>query len=360
MNLRKLSWLPQTITAILAILVVGGAMAWLAGSFRTGKIEPAILQAPTTRPAGEIFTVTRLTRPEEVDLIGTVQSEFRSVVSARLQANIVEMKVDAGTRVKKGDILARLDDRDLKARLEQANEALRAAESQRDLAKRKVDRFTPLVEQQAAARDELDDWKSRLTASTADAVAAQQKIQEVKVALSDAVILSPMDGIVVERLADAGDMASPGKPLATIYDPGNLRLEAIVREAYIGRLDQLRKDGKAIPVVIESLHKDIPGVITQIVPLADPPSRSFTVKVHLADATDLYPGMFGRLRVPMGEMSCLEIPRTAVREVGQVSFVTVNASNHAETRVVRLGANRDGRVEVLSGLMPGEQIIVTP
>lgn len=358
MRRLSLAWLPKTLTVLVAAAVVVLAMMWLSGAFRTGAIQPGKLAVPsgsTTRP---LLTVETSPQPEQVDLIGTVQSEYRTTVSARLQANIVEMNVNAGSQVSKGQVIARLDDRDLKARLEQANEALRAAEAQRDLARRKAERFGRLVQEQAAGTEEWDDWKARYAAAAADATAAQQKIREVQVALSDAMILSPMDGIVVERLAESGDMAVPGKGLAVIYDPQNLRLEALVREAYIGRLDELRKKKQPIPVLIESIGKEVPGLVTQIVPLADPQSRSFVVKVHLSAATDLYPGMFGRLRVPLGEAPRTEIPQRAVREVGQLSLVTVAVDDHTEVRAVRLGRTRGDRVEVLAGLAAGDRIVL--
>ena len=358
MKRLSFAWFPKVLTLCIAVAVVAVAMMWFSGVFRTGQIQPAVLGMHGAPPLGSIVTVEKVLRPDQIDLIGTVQSQYRTTVSARLQANIVEMNVNAGSHVSKGDVIAKLDDRDLRARLEQANQALRAIESQRDLAKRKAERFDKLVQQQAAGKEELDDWKARYAAATADATAAEQKIREVQVALSDAVILSPMTGIVVERLAEPGDMAVPGKSLALIYDPANLRLEAVVREAYISRLDELRKQKTTISVLIESAGREVPGTITQIVPLADPQSRSFIVRVHLESGVDLYPGMFGRLRVPLGEVERVEIPRKAVREVGQLSLVTVAQGDHAQTRAVRLGPVRGDRVEVLSGLAVGERVVI--
>jgi RND family efflux transporter MFP subunit len=153
-------------------------------------------------------------------------------------------------------------------------------------------------------------------------------------------------------------MALPGKPLATIYDPDNLRLEAMAREAIIARLESLRTGKKPIPVLIDSAGKEIPGTITQIVPAADPQSRSFVVKVHLTESAGLYPGMFGRVRVPLGELQSLEIPQSAIRDVGQVSTVTVSTDGRTETRAVRLGQHRGDNVEVLSGLQPGDQLVI--
>jgi RND family efflux transporter MFP subunit len=358
MKPKAREWIAKGLTALVAIIVVAVAMLWLSGAFRKDAIQPARL-TPANPPAqGSPFTVQSVRRLETVDLVGTVQSEWRAVVSSRIQANIVEMAVDTGSSVTKGNLLVTLDDRDLKARLEQAKQMLGVSQVKRDLAKRKVDRLTPLVQQHASSPDELDDWTSQYNTALAEVSNAQQRIREAEVALSDTQIAAPINGIVVERLAQAGDMAMPGKGLLVLYDPDNLRLEAIAREADIGRLEKIRKAGQPIPVLIDSAGKELAGTITQIVPAADPQSRSFVVKVHLPDAAGLYPGMFGRLRLPIGEVPSVEIPRQAVREVGQVSMVNVSASGSVEARAVRLGQRRGDRIEVLAGLAPGEEILL--
>lgn len=362
MKPMNLKWIPQTITAVVAVVVVVLAMAWLSGSFRSHVIEPGkIVESALTKPVGAaMYVVQKDKRIATVDLVGTVQSESRTVVSSRIQAAIVEMAVDTGSAVKKGDVIVRLDDRDLKARLGQAKELLRAAEVRRDRAKRKVDRLAPLVQEHATSVDEMENWTSQLDGAVSEVSSAQQRISETEVALSDAKITSPINGIVVERLADQGDMANPGKPLVTIYDPGNLRLEASGREADIARLEELRKSKTPVPVFVDSAGREISGIVTQIVPTADPQSRSFIVKVHLSDAGGLYPGMFGRLRFSKGEIDTIEIPHNAVREVGQVAMVQVAVGDRVESRAVRLGQARGNRVEVLAGLTPGEQVLLNP
>jgi len=357
MQRPNLTWLPKLLTAVIAAAVVVLAMAWLSGIFRSGVIEPQKLPAAIATPR-LARTVVPTTRPQTVDLVGTVQSEARSLIAPRIQANILEMKVDAGSHVKTGDVIARLDDRALKARLEQAKELLRAAEIRRDRAKRSVDRLGPLMQQHAASADEFDDWTAQYLAADAAVSNAQQQVREAEIALSDAQLLAPFAGIIVERLADPGDMASPGKGIAVIYDPSNLRLEAFAREAIVARLEALREAKAAVPVLLDTAGREIPGVVTQIVPAADPQSRSFLVKVHLSESAGLYPGMFGRLRVALGETQAIEIPRSAVREVGQVSLVSVLQDGRPEVRAVRLGHPRGESVEVLAGLSAGDQLVL--
>lgn len=350
-------WISAVLTTLVAIAVVVGAMLWLSGAWRSGVISPAKLARPSEPYAGPTFTVQATTRPVEVDLVGSVESEVRTTLSGRMTARIVAMPVQSGDRVTRGQVLVQLDDRDVKTRVAQAAEALHAAEAVRDLARLEVDRLSPLVEQRVASPYELDQWKTRHAAATADVIRAQQVVREAEVAASDAVITAPFDAVVVDRLAEPGDMAAPGKPLLAIYDPARLRLDASVREAYIARLSQLRSSGQPIGVLITATGRQVSGLVRQIVPAADPLSRSFVVKVHLDDPTDLYPGMFGRLRVPMEQAQVVEVPQQAVREVGQLSLVRVIENGQVATRAVRLGHTRGDRVEVLAGLQPGEQLV---
>ena len=101
-------------------------------------------------------------------------------------------------------------------------------------------------------------------------------------------------------------------------------------------------------------------VLEEIVPSADPGSRSFVVKVGISEESGLYPGMFGRLLIPIGEVRKMYIPADAVTHVGQLDFVIVKSEKGPIRRYVRLGAVEDDRVQIISGLSPGEEIIVSP
>ena len=351
-SVRK--WIVTAGTSLTAIVVVAGAMLWLSGMFRKGVIEPGKLEIAQHPYTGKTLTIEAVTQPVEVGLVGSVQSEMRTTLSSRLTANIVSMSVQAGDHVKKGQLLVQLDDRDVKSRVAQAQETLHAIEAVRDLAKLEMDRLQGMVEQQVASKYELDQWKSRYVAAAAEVIRAQQAMHEAEISVSDTMISAPSDAVVVDRSAEPGDMASPGKALLTIYDPTRLRLEASVREAYIAKLDVLRKEGRPISVLIEAVGRQVNGVIEQIVPTADPLSRSFIVKVHLDDPSDLYPGMFGRLQVPIEEIKVVDVPRRAVREVGQLSLVRVVEQGEVVHRAVRLGRSRGERVEVLAGLRAGD------
>ncbi len=348
----------NTVTIVIAVFVVVGAMAWLSGWFRTDKIQPGSVSAAetTSRPSATAPSalVQKVSRTRFGPVVGSLQAEVRTTISSRLVANILEMRVNAGDRVKKGDVLVLLDDAAPKSRVAQAREALRAAQASEDLAQLEVSRLTPLAAQNAASTNELDEWKSKLNMAKADVARSNEAIREAEAVLADAKIVSPIDGIVIDRQAEPGEQASPGRPLLTLYDPSRLRMEANVREGYLGRLSL----GQKIDVTIETLNQHRPGTVTQIVPAADPTSRTFLVKVTLDDSSNLYPGMYARMNVPLDAHEQLEIPLRAVRRIGQLDLVDLIVNGQTQRRAVRLGQVADDHVEVLAGLSEGDRVVL--
>ena len=182
-------------------------------------------------------------------------------------------------------------------------------------------------------------------------------------------VRAPFDGIVISKLADPGAMAAPGVPLLTIEDPSRFRLEATVDESKIGAV----RLGESVPVVIDSLgDQPIMGKVTQIVPAADPASRTFTVKIDLPEfhssngglsgaPGQMRSGLFGRAQFARGQHDAITIPKTAVLNRGQLQAVYVVGNDQlASLRYVTLGAASGDQVEMLSGLQNGDRIVTQP
>ena len=173
--------------------------------------------------------------------------------------------------------------------------------------------------------------------------------------MSFASIKSPIDGKVIERYADPGDTASPGVPIIKIYNPSLLRLDAQVRESLASEINV----SDNISVHIDAINKTLQGIVDEVVPSADPGSRSVTVKVLLPANEGLYPGMFGRLLIPTGMVKRIYIPSDAITHLGQLEFVEVIENNKTSRRFIRTGRQNDkGDVEVVSGLDEGEVILI--
>jgi membrane fusion protein (multidrug efflux system) len=338
-------------------LAVVVAVAWISGACGE-RIAPGELPAPGTRlPAGAPVAVVEAVREPVVEHVsGTVASARETTISAKILARIAEIPVVAGSVVAEGDLLVRLEGRDLEARVREAEEEQRAAQARLELARQELARSEELFKQRVASQQQLDRSRSAFRVAEADVQAAQQRLEDARVASSYAEIRSPVNGRVIDRLAEPGDTAAPGVPLLRVYDPGSLRLEAPVREALAVQLTA----GQPLRVWIAALDRTLEGSIAEIVPFAEPGARTLLVKVQLPAEPQLYAGMFGRVEIPAGERSLLVVPAAAVSHIGQLEFaMAVGPDDTLERRLVTTGpADREGRLEVLSGLAAGERLLL--
>lgn len=330
---------------------------WLAGSF-TRKIP----RAPGGNAgregravAGASLVPVRVIRmPATESAVGSIRAVHETTVASKLLAKVIEVRVKAGQPVRTNDLLVHLDDEDLRARRDQADAAVRAAEAARDQAQIEVNRVRGLFAQNNAAKIELEQMETALKSAVARLEQTQQAQREAEVTLSYAEILSPLDGIVVDKRVEVGDTVTPGQTLLTLYDPTHMQLVASVRESLIRRL----KPGQTVGVRIDTLGRTCPGQVSEIVPESDVASRSFLVKVTGPCPPEIHSGMFGRLLIPLDEEQLLVIPRTAVRQIGQLDTVDVADADGKwlTRRVVQLGRPIGDDVEVLAGLREGERV----
>mgnify|MGYP001828066991 CR=1 FL=1 len=174
-----------------------------------------------------------------------------------------------------------------------------------------------------------------------------------EVALEHTSVSVPMDGVVAERAVEAGDLAWPGRTLFTVLDPSALRLEARVRVGLIARI----QPGDQLEVDLPGAGLRLPGRVAEILPAADARSRTFEVRVEFDAAEGVLPGMFGRLRIPVGTREVVRVPVGAIVRVGQLEMIRVETDGRFERRLVTTGTGfDDGTVEVLSGLAGGETV----
>jgi RND family efflux transporter MFP subunit len=245
-----------------------------------------------------------------------------------------------------------LDDVDLRARLRQAEAVLNAAEVARVQAEADANRTATLVRSNAVSQQDHERAGTALKAANAELSRARESLNEVHATIEWATIRSPIQGIVIDKKVDAGDMVSPGQMLATLFDPKRMQLVATVREALALRL----KVGQPIEVEIENFNILSTGTISEIVPEAESSSRTFQVKVTGPCPEGIYSGVFGRILIPLGDEHILVIPRQAVQSIGQLDLVNVATDGAVSRRAVRLGRAVEEDVEVLSGLREGEVV----
>ncbi len=351
-------WIRWVRTGAVMLLSIGGVVVlliWLAGGFHE-KIEPGPTQVGL-RPLGGAPTVTvqRVTVPLSEEAVGTVQAAHETEVGAKIMARVLAVHFQAGQHVEKDQVLVELGKSDLEARLSQARAAVDSAKAALDQAQTNYDRITQLRAQDSASELEFSTTTNELNAARANHEQARSALREGEAVLEYATICSPLDGVVIDKTVDVGDMVKPGQTVLRLYD--RLQLVATVRESLATSLQV----GQQLPVTLQALDLRCHGTISEIVPEADVLSRAFHVKVTGPCPPGVIPGMFGRLHIPLGERQELQIPQTAVRRVGQIPYVyRVMGDNRVERAFIQIAAEHDAQVAIASGLSAGDRIVVDP
>ena len=345
------------------IMALGGVLAGCTNERRAATAPPETLSNVS------VIAVQKTTVPDWLEAVGTVRATQTSQVSSQVMGNILEIRAHEGDRVQSGQVLAVLDDAQSRSGTDQAAAAVAAAEkevsaagSDLALAGTTLERYQQLYDKKSVSPQEFDEIKARYQSAEArrDMARAGQAqanagLTRARTSLGYTRIRAPFTGIVTEKKADTGTLASPGMPIFTIEDTRSYRLEVTVDESEL----RLVRVGQASSVTIDALGNVLlPGKVVQIVPAADPASRSFLVKVELPTDVRLRSGLFGRARFSRGERSALLIPRTSLVERGQLQGVYVlDANQIAGLRYVTLGKSTQEQIEVLSGLQDGEKLV---
>lgn len=358
--------LTMATTATLFLAVLTGALAGCSSERET------VSAAPETVSNVSVISAQTAKIPDVVDAVGTLRAAQTSQLAAQMMGNIVEIRVREGDRVQRGQVLAVIDEAQPRAALDRAAAAdlaaqqeITASESDFALAETTFKRYQTLYEKKSVSPQEFDEIKARYQAAQARremarAGQAQAKaaLQQAHTALGYTRILAPFDALVTEKKADVGTLASPGMPIFTVEDLHRYRLEATVNESDLRYVRQ----GQQVPVSIDALgDRELKGNVVEIVPAADPASRSFLVKLELPPDPALRSGLFGRAEFTRGERTALLIPRNAVIERGQLQGIYVLDQNKvAGLRYITLGKPSAEHVEVLAGLQNGETLVANP
>ncbi|MDP1609841.1 MAG: efflux RND transporter periplasmic adaptor subunit [Sulfuritalea sp.] len=285
----------------------------------------------------------------EVDLgfpvEATVEAVRQATVAAQIAGRVLEVRVDAGQRVRPGELLMRLDAREAagsdasaRATLEQARVAY---ERTRNLHAQKF--VSQAALDQAAAA-----WQ-----------AAQGTAASSGAGLSHGSVTAPFAGVVAQRHVEPGEMAAPGRPLITVFDPKGLRVIASLPHY---KLAELKKSARA-RVEFPETGKWVDAVRVEILPTVDARSHTATARLYLPDNIEgVVPGAYVRAHFSVGRAQKLAVPAAAVLRRGEVTAVYVlDEKGNARLRQVRLGeAVSGGELEVLAGINPGERISLTP
>lgn len=342
--------IPAGMVIVLLILV-----AWMANLFED-TIEPGLVNTQSSSLSSAentYFVVTESAIPRFDSVPSTMKAKQQTIISSRILARILKVNVRAGDSVKQGALLVELEKSELVSNAAQAEERANAIAALRDDAELQLNRVTEMFQRKLVAKADVDSATARYQSINADLASAKQAYKAAMTTVEYSQILSPINGRVVDRFAEPGDTASPGAKLIAIYNPLSLRVESEIREQIALSL----KIGQILEVSVPALGKVFKSTIDEIVPAANPGSRSFLIKSSVDYDEKLLPGMFVRLQIPTGIEQGIMIPKRLISEVGQLNMVHVKNANGTEKRIIRLGrAMPNGLVIVQSGISLGDSI----
>jgi RND family efflux transporter MFP subunit len=343
---------------LMAVICLAGlilALIWVQGGFHSkvsGGITPAPAGGPTVHKTA---TAEAIRTTGEVTVSGTVASREVARVASRVLGYVVELKVDVGAKVHKGQVLLRLDTKELSEKVAQAKATLESTKADLVKARNDFERYKVLFEKESVAKKDYDDMLARFETAQAAEQRATAALDETKTTLSYGVVTAPFDGIVSERSVNVGDLATPGRTLMSIYMPGTLELVAPVGEQY----EPYVKVGTAVTLAVPSANVKQDSYIREVVPQRDEKTRTITIKAPLEQAAGLGPGLYGTLTFRTRASEAIVIPKKALSVVGQLETVRVLEDGSVRIRNVKTGRtlNHD-KVEILSGLNAGEKVVV--
>jgi len=356
-----------------------------------GSPPPRASQPPSPVSVKTAVAVTKRV-PRTFESGGVVRARATATLASRITAPVLSVRVTAGDRVHVGDLLVTFDGRELDANVARAAAEIAArertqaaalaeraaADATLTLARTSHGRIVALHAHDAATAQELDEAisalraaEARLAAADAQAAAAaasvdgaRQSEAAAQAAASYAALTAPFDGLITERLADPGALATPGAPLLRIEDTRGFRAEVIVDESRLSLVAErapvevlLDDDNDSENAVTPSLT----GTVSEISRTVDAGSHSFLVKIDLPARALMRSGMFARARFRAGSQELLTIPAAAIVPQGQLTTVFVISTNRrAQMRVVDTGVRGDDWLEVLAGISAGERVILSP
>ena len=288
-----------------------------------------------------------------------IEAVRQSTISAQVMGRIVELRVDVGDFVKAGQVVARIDEREAAQVVASSEAQVAQARANLQNARINLERTRRLLESRFVSQSALDRADADFKAAEAQLRAAEAGAGQAAVSKGYTTVVAPISGVISARNVEVGEMATPGKPLLTAFDPNDMRVIAEVPQSVIAEIKALSRATVEVP----SVDKWIKVKSMVIIPAADPHTHSTRVRLYLAgDERDIYPGVYARAHFAIGQARKLVIPAQAVVRRSEVSGVyVVNAKGNPSFRQIRLGESAGaGLVEVLAGVSAGESVALEP
>lgn len=326
---------------------------------------------------------------------GVVIPSDQIIISPKVPGYLLKIKVKAGDNVKKGETVAVIDKKaltpdvkralaaikeaeaglkEIENALEEVKAKKQAAEASFNLAEKTFNRFKNLLKEDAVSKQKFDEVKAQYEMAKANLKAVEAKerqlkakekqllakkeqakamLEKAKAYVSFTYLKSPVDGVVLQKLTDEGNLVSPGVGILKV-GTFPLQVKALIDSEYADKL----KVGDSLTTIIN--NESFPSTVVEIDKDADPISHKFAIKLKLKNYKNVIPGMYATVLIPQKKEQKILIPQSAIYRVGALEYVyVIDKNNVAHLRYVKTGRKIDGKVEIISGLRPGDRIAVT-
>jgi RND family efflux transporter MFP subunit len=350
------------LTFIILLLAVGGCGKKQADSGQKGQLAPQIVKGL------QLETVATASLPETLEVVGTLRARTSALIAARIPGIVSVLEVREGDRVHKGELLAQLEAAENQATAavavagsDEARRGLDEALARKKLADATFGRYQQLFTEQAITRQEFEVKQTEKELAAQSVARAEARLQQAEAGSKAARtmanytrIIAPIAGIITSKQVDLGASVFPGQPLMTIEDEGSYQLELAIPESMSAKV----KPGTPVQITLDALNSSVSTRIDEIVPSADPASRTFTAKVRL-NQKGLRSGMFGRGAISLETtVKGIVVPLKAIFERGALTYIwVVDKENIAHLRLVKVGKQGADTVTILAGLTDGERVI---
>lgn len=358
-RVRTLHKLRLIFLAILMVLITGGGFAL----FR--KHSEAKDLAVQTQKNSQHYVST--IHPEangeglNIALPATLIGQIESPIAARASGYLLRWTKDIGSAVKKGELLAEISSPELEQQLNQALATKQQLQSALHLAKVTLDRWHALLEQKAVSQQELDERRSQYEQALSNLNVAEANVLRLKELQSFTRIVAPFDGVITRRNVNIGDLidASSSKPLFILTQSQSLRAYVYVPQAYSKNI----KEGQAVTFRLAELpNRKFSAVVTRTARAIDPTNRSLQVEISVSNPSgELLPGSYIEVQVAAHHRAGIVVPVNTLLLRGEGPRVaSIDAQGKVKLKAVELGKDFGAKVEVLSGVLPSDELVLNP
>ena len=362
---RRTTWI--AIAVLLAVLV-GAGVAWRTMGHRQAGPAPAPADAAASAPVAldlgpaDVVTLRRVDLVRTLSVSGGLKAVDTAMVKAKVAGELLSLTVREGDTVKAGQMIGQIDPSDNRSRLQQAQENAAAAKAQLDIAERTLKNNQALVDQNFISRNALDTSISNAAAARASLRAAEAATALARKALADAVLTSPIAGVVSQRLMQPGERAALDARIVEVVDLSRLELEAAITpedvvDLRVGQTAQLRVDGLAEPLSAR---------VARINPATQAGTRAVMAYLAVPGHPGLRQGLFGSGSIELARRPALAVPAGVVRVDQAQPYVLALVQGRVVQRPVTTGAQGvaafDGAapvaaVEITQGVAEGDTVV---